>query len=87
MVPFIWHHFAVKLSQGPQHTVSSWINSPGHFQTIIDPNCTTSAWASPSTTCCYLVLEILNSVNFYAQQGTARMSKSEDQFSLRFRRA
>ncbi len=52
-----------------QHAVDNWINSPGHFQTMIDPRCdcigVSMAQYSGITYCC-MFGGIPNSVNFYA---------------------
>ena len=52
-----------------QHAVNNWINSPGHFQTMIDPDCDcigVGVTQHDGVTYCYLFLGKPNSVNFYA---------------------
>ena len=52
-----------------QRAVDNWINSPGHFQTMIDPRCDcTGAGVTQydGITYCYMFVGIPNSVNFYA---------------------
>lgn len=52
-----------------QHAVDNWINSPGHFQTMIDPRCDcigVGLTQHDGVTYCFLFLGIPNSVNFYA---------------------
>ncbi len=52
-----------------QHAVNNWINSPGHYGTMIDPRCdcigVSMAQYSGITYCC-MFGGIPNSVNFYA---------------------
>ena len=51
-----------------QHAVDNWINSPGHFQTMIDPkgDCLGVGVAEIGTvTYCYMFIGIPNSVNPY----------------------
>jgi len=52
-----------------QRAVTSWINSPGHFQTMIDPDgdCLgVGVTTSQGMTYCYMYVGKTNSVNFYA---------------------
>lgn len=52
-----------------QRAVDNWINSPGHFQTIIDPRCDcigVGVTQYDGITYCYMFVGIPNSVNFYA---------------------
>ena len=52
-----------------QRAVDSWINSPGHFQTMIDPRCDcigVGVTQYDGITYCYMFVGIPNSVNFYA---------------------
>ena len=52
-----------------QHAVDNWINSPGHFETMIDPRCDcigVGVTQYNGITYCYLFLGIPNSINFYA---------------------
>ena len=52
-----------------QHAVDNWINSPGHFQTMIDPRCDcigVGVTQYNGITYCYMFVGIPNSVNFYA---------------------
>ena len=52
-----------------QHAVDNWINSPGHFQTMIDPRCDcigVGVTQYNGITYCYMFAGIPNSVNFYA---------------------
>ena len=52
-----------------QHAVENWINSPGHFQTMIDPDCDcigVGVTQHDGVTYCYLFLGKPNTVNFYA---------------------
>lgn len=52
-----------------QHAVDNWINSPGHFQTMIDPRCDcigVGVTQCDGITYCYMFVGIPNSVNFYA---------------------
>ena len=52
-----------------QRTVNNWINSPGHFETIIDPRCDcigVGVTQHDGITYCYMFVGIPNSVNFYA---------------------
>ena len=52
-----------------QRAVDNWINSPGHFETMIDPRCDcigVSVTQYDGITYCYMFVEIPNSVNFYA---------------------
>ncbi len=51
------------------HAVDNWINSPGHFQTMIDPRCDcigVGVTQYDGITYCYMFVGIPNSVNFYA---------------------
>ena len=51
-----------------QHAVDNWINSPGHFQTMIDPRCDcigVGVTQYGGITYCYMFVGIPNSVNFY----------------------
>ena len=52
-----------------QRAVDNWINSPGHFQTMIDPRCDcigVGVTQCDGITYCYMFVGIPNSVNFYA---------------------
>ena len=52
-----------------QHAVDNWANSPGHFQTMIDPRCDcigVGVTQYDGITYCYMFVGIPNSVNFYA---------------------
>ena len=52
-----------------QHAIDNWINSPGHFQTMIDPRCDcigVGVTQHDGITYCYMFVGIPNSVNFYA---------------------
>ena len=51
-----------------QHAVDNWINSPGHFQTMVDPRCDcigVGVTQYDGITYCYMFVGIPNSVNFY----------------------
>ena len=51
-----------------QHAVDNWINSPGHFETMIDPRCDcigVGVTQYDGITYCYMFVGIPNSVNFY----------------------
>ena len=52
-----------------QHTVDNWINSLGHFETMIDPRCDcigVGVTQYDGIAYCYMFVGIPNSVNFYA---------------------
>ena len=52
-----------------QRAVNNWINSPGHFETMVDPRCDcigVGATQHDGITYCYMFVGIPNSVNFYA---------------------
>ena len=52
-----------------QRAVGNWSNSPGHFQTMIDPRCDcigVGVTQYDGITYCYMFVGIPNSVNFYA---------------------
>ena len=52
-----------------QRAVDNWSNSPGHFQTMIDPRCDcigVGVTQYDGITYCYMFVGIPNSVNFYA---------------------
>ena len=52
-----------------QRAVDNWTNSPGHFQTMIDPRCDcigVGVTQYDGITYCYMFVGIPNSVNFYA---------------------
>lgn len=52
-----------------QRAVNNWINSPGHFQTMIDPACDcigVGVTQYNGITYCFMFVGIPNSVNFYA---------------------
>ena len=52
-----------------QRAVDNWINSPGHFGTMIDPRCDcigVGVTQYDGITYCYMFVGIPNSVNFYA---------------------
>lgn len=46
-----------------QHALDNWLNSPGHRDTMLDPNCDC---IGVGVTYCYMFVGIPNSVNFYA---------------------
>ena len=51
-----------------QRAVDNWINSPGHFETMIDPRCDcigVGVTQYDGITYCYMFVGIPNSVNFY----------------------
>ncbi len=51
-----------------QRAVDNWINSPGHFQTMIDPRCDcigVGVTQHDGITYCYMFVGMPNSVNFY----------------------
>ena len=52
-----------------QRAVDNWINSPGHFETMIDPACDcigVGVTQHNGVTYCYMFVGIPDSVNFYA---------------------
>ncbi len=52
-----------------RRAVDNWINSPGHFETMIDPRCDcigVGVTQRDGITYCYMFVGIPNSVNFYA---------------------
>ena len=52
-----------------QRAINNWINSPGHFETMIDPRCDcigVGVTQYDGITYCYMFVGIPNSVNFYA---------------------
>ena len=52
-----------------RRAVDNWINSPGHFQTMIDPRCDcigVGVTQYDGITYCYMFVGIPNSVNFYS---------------------
>ena len=52
-----------------QRAVDNWINSPGHFEAMIDPRCDcigVGVTQYDGITYCYMFVGIPNSVNFYA---------------------
>ena len=52
-----------------QHALDNWINSPGHRDTMLDPNCDcigVGVTQHDGVTYCYMFVGIPNSVNFYA---------------------
>ena len=52
-----------------QRAVDNWINSPGHYETMIDPRCDcigVGVTQCDGITYCYMFVGIPNSVNFYA---------------------
>ena len=52
-----------------QHALDNWINSPGHFHTMIDPACDcigVGVTQVDGITYCFMFVGIPNSVNFYA---------------------
>lgn len=52
-----------------QRAVDNWINSPGHFETMVDPICDcigVGVTQYDGITYCYMFVGIPNSVNFYA---------------------
>ena len=51
-----------------QRAVDNWINSPGHYETMIDPRCDcigVGVTQCDGITYCYMFVGIPNSVNFY----------------------
>jgi len=51
-----------------QTAINNWINSPGHFQTMIDPKCDTigvGVTVENGIACCYMFAGDPNSQNFY----------------------
>ncbi len=57
------------IDNAAQRAVDNWINSPGHFETMIDPRCDcigVGVTQYDSITYCYMFVGIPNSVNFYA---------------------
>lgn len=51
-----------------QRAVDNWLNSPGHFETMIDPRCDcigVGVAQYDGITYCYMFVGIPNSVNFY----------------------
>ena len=56
-------------AEAARRAVDNWINSPGHFETIIDPRCDCIGMGvtqCDGITYCYMFVGIPNSVNFYA---------------------
>ena len=56
-------------AEAAQRAVDNWINSPGHFETMIDPRCDcigVGVTQCDGITYCYMFVGIPNSVNFYA---------------------
>ena len=52
-----------------QHAVNNWINSPGHFQTMIDPDCDcigVGITQHEGVTYCYMFVGKPNSISFYS---------------------
>lgn len=52
-----------------QHALDNWLNSPGHRDTMLDPNCDcigVGVTQHDGVTYCYMFVGIPNSVNFYA---------------------
>ena len=52
-----------------QRAVDNWINSPGHFETMIDPRCDcigVGVTQYDGISYCYMFVGIPNSVNFYS---------------------
>lgn len=52
-----------------QRAVNNWINSPGHFETMIDPDCDcigVGVAITETTTYCYMFTGKPNSISFYA---------------------
>ncbi len=52
-----------------QRAVDNWINSPGHFETMIDPRCDcigVGVTQYNGITYCYMFVGIPNSASFYA---------------------
>ena len=52
-----------------QRAVDNWINSPGHFETMIDPRCDcigVGVTQYDGITYCYMFVGIPNSINFYS---------------------
>ena len=52
-----------------QRAVDNWINSPGHYETMIDPRCDcigVGVTQCDGITYCYMFVGIPDSVNFYA---------------------
>ena len=57
------------IDNAAQRAVDNWINSPGHFETMIDPRCDcigVGVTQYDGITYCYMFVGIPNSVNFYA---------------------
>ena len=57
------------IDNAAQRAVDNWINSPGHFETMIDPRCDcigVGVTQHDGITYCYMFVGIPNSVNFYA---------------------
>ena len=57
------------IADAAQRAVDNWINSPGHFETMIDPRCDcigVGVTQYDGITYCYMFVGIPNSVNFYA---------------------
>ena len=57
-------------AEAARRAVDNWINSPGHFETIIDPRCDCIGMGvtqCDGITYCYMFVGIPNSVNFYAK--------------------
>ena len=51
-----------------QHALDNWINSPGHRDTMLDPDCNcigVGVTQHDGVTYCYMFVGIPNSVNFY----------------------
>ncbi len=62
-----------------QRAVNNWINSPGHFETMIDPRCDcigVGVTQHDGVTYCYMFAWIPNSVNFYTQMNNIRRGSS-----------
>ncbi len=56
-------------AEAARRAVDNWINSPGHFETMIDPRCDcigVGVTQYDGITYCYMFVGIPNSVNFYA---------------------
>ena len=56
-------------AEAARRAVDNWINSPGHFETMIDPRCDCIGMGvtqCDGITYCYMFVGIPNSVNFYA---------------------
>ena len=65
-----------------QRADNNWINSSGHFQTMIDSRCDcigVGVTQYDGITYCYMFVGIPNSVNFYAWQGSQTKEQNQNQ--------